>query len=289
MEVTERGYRVIAARQVRYPGPLVVRADEEVRVGERDTRWPYRGCVSRQGRGAGHPTHTYPAISHDLKTPVTVLLGQAQLLQRRDARGTLDEEGLRQGLEHIAARSRMLADLVDELQDVTRLRIGEDLLLDRRPVDLGALVQEVVGGLDEDATGHRIVVKADGIPLVGWWDRVRLRRVMDNLLGNALKYSPEGSDVVVTVAAELTPHGESAVLEVRDHGIGIAEDDLPHIFELFYRGKNGVQTVDGMGIGLPGSRHIVEQHGGTITAESQEGAGSVFTVRLLLASPIIVR
>jgi signal transduction histidine kinase len=229
------------------------------------------------------------AISHDLKTPITVLLGQAQLLQRRSSRGTLDEEGLRQGLEHIAARSRMLAELVDELQDVTRLRIGEDLPLDCRPVDLVALVQEVVGGLDGDASAHRIVVKASDEPLVGWWDQVRLRRVVENLLGNAMKYSPVDSDILVTLAADLVPHAKVAVLAVQDHGMGIADDDLPYIFELFYRGKNGVHTVDGMGIGLAGSRHIVEQHGGTITAESQEEAGSVFTVRLPLASPFIAR
>jgi signal transduction histidine kinase len=147
----------------------------------------------------------------------------------------------------------------------------------------------VVGGLDGDASAHRIVVKASDEPLVGWWDQVRLRRVVENLLGNAMKYSPVDSDILVTLAADLVPHAKFAVLAVQDHGMGIADDDLPYIFELFYRGKNGVHTVDGMGIGLAGSRHIVEQHGGTITAESQEEAGSVFTVRLPLASPFIAR
>jgi signal transduction histidine kinase len=113
--------------------------------------------------------------------------------------------------------------------------------------------------------------------VIGDWDGPRLRRVLDNLLSNAIKYSPAGGEVVVTLAAD----GDSAVLRVRDQGLGIPAEDLPHIFERFRRARNAAEIV-GTGLGLSGARQLVEQHGGTIQVESQEGAGSTFTVRLPL-------
>jgi signal transduction histidine kinase len=115
------------------------------------------------------------------------------------------------------------------------------------------------------------------------WDAVRLARVLDNLVGNAIKYSPEGGPIVVTISRETTAAGTRwAVLSVRDQGVGIPPSDLPHVFERFYRGRNITAEIAGTGIGLASARQIVEQHTGTISVESHAGQGSTFTVRLPL-------
>ena len=122
--------------------------------------------------------------------------------------------------------------------------------------------------------------------LIGSWDPARMERVLDNLLGNAVKYSPTGGEIVVGVSHEQTAAGDWAVLVVRDQGVGIPAADLPHVFEPFHRARN-VGKVAGTGIGLAGVRRIVEQHGGAITAESREGVGSAFRVRLPLTDEFL--
>lgn len=222
------------------------------------------------------------AISHDLKTPLTVLRGQAQILQRRAARGALDQDALLRGLEQIESRSRTMAKLVEELLDVTRLRAGEELPLDRQIVDLVALVREVIAGQNEATDRHHLVVRPPERPLTGWWDRMHLQRVVENLVNNATKYSPQGGEIALSLSATTSRQRDYALLTVQDHGIGIAEDDLPQIFEWFYRGKNARDGTIGTGLGLAGVRQIVQQHGGTITVTSQEGIGSTFCIRLPL-------
>lgn len=225
------------------------------------------------------------AIAHDLKTPVTVLVGQAQLLRRRSVRGALDDEGLSQGLQQIESRSRLLAEMVDELQDVTELRAGEGLRLDRRLVDLVAVVRDVVARLDPLTPTRRLAVRTDERELVGQWDGPRLRRVVENLVDNALKYDCEGSEITLSLYREHSgPADDWAVLTVRDTGIGITEIDLPHIFEPYYRTKEAANRIDGAGLGLAGTQQIVQQHSGTLSVTSEPGRGSLFTVRLPLGA-----
>src|SRR5207248_3170668 len=113
------------------------------------------------------------------------------------------------------------------------------------------------------ARAHTLRIKAREPELVGEWDAVRLRRVVDNLLGNAVKYSPQGGEIDVQVERERATSGEWAVLRVEDRGMGIPAADLPHVFERFRRGSNVVGSIPGSGIGLAGAKQIVEQHGGT--------------------------
>ena len=120
--------------------------------------------------------------------------------------------------------------------------------------------------------------------LTGFWDAARLERVIGNLLSNAVKFNRAGGSVEVTVACQEVAGEAWAALTVSDQGIGIPAIDLPHIFERFHRGGNVIGRIPGTGIGLHGSRQIIEQHGGTISIESQEGHGTAVTVRL----PIIV-
>jgi signal transduction histidine kinase len=123
--------------------------------------------------------------------------------------------------------------------------------------------------------------------LCGVWDAARLRRVLENLIGNAIKYSPDGGGVRVEIGQE---HGDSsttawAVICVVDSGIGIPPGDIPHLFERFRRGRN-VTQIAGTGLGLSGAKRIIEQHGGRLEVVSAEGVGSTFTIRLPLVAPI---
>ena len=222
------------------------------------------------------------SVSHDLKNPLATIKGQAQLLRRRLDRGVaLDVDQLRSGLEAIAAAASRASSQVDELLDVALVRAGRPLDLHPEPVDLVALARRLVAEYQQTTDRHTLRVEATAPALVGEWDPRRLERVVANLLANAIKYSPAGGDVTVRVASEDGPDGPRALLAIVDQGVGIPAADLPHVFERFRRGAN-VGGIAGTGVGLAAACRIVEQHGGTIGVESQEAAGSRFTIRLPL-------
>jgi signal transduction histidine kinase len=242
----------------------------------------------REARTAVHLRDEFlSSASHDLRNPLTTIQGRVQLLQRQAERdGPTDSEAAARGLEEIAAAVRKLQAMIEELQDVSSLQIGRPLTLRRRPTDLVALVAAEVEQVQETAPVHRLRLEHDLPALVADVDPARLRRVLDNLLANAIKYSPGGGDVVVTLRRD-GPDADGtawALLAVRDHGVGIPAVDLPRVFERFYRASNVAGRIAGSGIGLAGSRQILAQHGGTIAAESAEGRGSAFTVRLPLST-----
>ncbi|HEY3083076.1 MAG TPA: HAMP domain-containing sensor histidine kinase [Chloroflexota bacterium] len=219
------------------------------------------------------------AVSHDLKSPLAAISGQAQLLQRR-----LEQLKLPDGPQMIRRLSRIdettyrMSRLLEDLLDMARLQMGRPLELDRQPTDLVELARGAVQQLQPTTTRHQLEVIAEAALVMGSWDKPRIGRVLDNLLLNAIKYSPEGGQIVVAVRTE----DGWGVVQVSDPGMGIPEEDLSRVFERFQRGSNAGRPTRGSGIGLAGSKHIVEQHGGTIAAESREGGGSVFTVRLPL-------
>ena len=220
------------------------------------------------------------SLAHDLKTPLTASLGYAQLVRREADRAGRSASARRVAgwaaiIEENAARA---AGLFDELLDIARLEAGHALDLDRRPTDLVALAERAAATHQRGSKRHRITVGAQEPTLVGDWDASRLARVLDNLLGNAVKYSPDGGEIAVRV----TRKGEWAMLTVADQGLGIPAADRSRIFERFQRGRNVAGCVPGSGVGLAGVRHVVEQHGGSVAVESQEGVGSTFAVRLPL-------
>lgn len=219
------------------------------------------------------------SISHDLKSPLTVIRGHAQLLQVKAKRPGTNPAELTEGLMKIDAAAARMASQLTELLDVTRQQMGQPLELQREPVDLVALARERVAIHQQTSRRHTIEVEATEAELIGQWDRARLERVLDNVIGNAVKYSPQGGRVSVHVGCELDHDTRWAVLTVHDEGVGIPPADLPHVFAPFHRGGN-VGSIPGTGVGLAGARQIVEQHGGTIAVESVEGVGSTFIVRL---------
>jgi signal transduction histidine kinase len=219
-------------------------------------------------------------VAHDLKNPLAAVRGQAQLLRRRLRKGdALAPEKILAGIEGIDAGAQRMGSMIDDLVDVFRLRGGQPLDLRRQPVDLVDLVRRSVEEADRVDERHWLRTVSAEASLVGLWDGARLERVMANLLSNAIKYSPNGGDITVTVRRETRDGEQWAVLAVEDQGVGIPPADLPFVFERFRRAGNA-GGFGGSGIGLSGVRLIVEGHGGTVAAESVEGQGSVFTVRL---------
>jgi len=221
------------------------------------------------------------AAAHDLKTPLTSISGYAQLLRRRLGRMQgVNTAPSQEQIERIeAAAGRMLA-LVNDLLDLARGQLGATLALDHEPTDLVALVRRAVAE-QQGMTTTRVVVEAPDT-LVADVDAERIARVVGNLLSNAIKYSPQGGDVTIRVTREGGDVDPAALIAVEDRGVGIPAEDVPHIFERFQRGSNVVGRIRGTGLGLASSMQSVAEHGGTLSVDSQEGAGSVFTVRLPL-------
>lgn len=216
------------------------------------------------------------SVAHDLKSPLTSIKGFTQLVLRRARRGgDLPASLIVPHLERVETTVERITRLVDELLDITRVRMGHSLDLVLRPCDLLTLVRDSVEAV-RPGTHRRFVIDADVDALTGQWDPGRLQRMLTNLLSNAIKYSPDRSSIRVVARRE----GDLAVLEVHNEGLGIPAGDLPHIFDQFHRGSNVHGEVSGAGIGLASARHIVEHHGGTIEARSQEGQGATFIVRL---------
>jgi PAS domain S-box-containing protein len=222
------------------------------------------------------------SASHDLRTPLSVIKGQAQLLQRPAAEVEPPHQArLLEGLGTIDVVASKMAGLIDEMLDVARLRMGQPLELNPRVTDLVAQVHEAVEALGTRVRS-RVRIESAEHQLCGLFDADRLDRVLANLLGNAIKYSPNGGEIVVAVAREEDETGRWAVVRVKDRGVGIPAEEQPRVFERFYRAHNVVGKIAGSGIGLAGVRQIVEEHGGTIDLASQEGVGTTVSVRLPL-------
>jgi len=222
------------------------------------------------------------AISHDLKTPATIIKGNAHLLQRALARGDgRTSEEISDGLQTIDESTAQLVRLVDELLDLTRVRMGHDLELDYGPADLVKIARRLADEYQKISPRHTIEVESDLSRLLGDWDEARIERIVANLVSNAVKYSPRGGRITIRVGQEQRDRDEWATLSVRDDGIGIPSAELDRIWEPYYRASNIAGTVSGSGIGLAGTRQIVEQHGGEIDVASQAG-DTTFTVKLPL-------
>jgi PAS domain S-box-containing protein len=219
--------------------------------------------------------------SHDMRTPLAAIRGYAQLAQRHlDREGQPDRDTLRRWLGDIDASVDRLAQLVAELLDATLVRAEGAVPLQLSRLALGSVVQDVVEHHRSLADGDRFVLEVADPEPIGVWDASRLARVLDNIVGNAVKFSPDGGEVVIRVAGD----GERATVSVTDRGIGIAPSDRELIFNPMYRGNNA-GGVAGTGLGLAGSRRLVELMGGTIHVESRLGEGSTFTVRLPIVPP----
>jgi|GEM_PF-2427071 len=211
--------------------------------------------------------------AHELRGPATALK-----LVLHGLTGVLPDLQRTRMLALADRQVRHIARFVDELLDVTRLR-GQRMHLELEEVDLAAVAREVAARMEEEIgrSGSALTVRADQ-PVVGKWDRLRLEQLVFNLVGNALKFG-RGGPVSLAAWLEGGPAGSTAVLQVVDHGIGIAPSRQANIFQAFERAVSP-RRYGGLGLGLYICRSIAEALGGTIDVQSEEGRGATFTVRL---------
>ncbi len=206
-------------------------------------------------------------VTHELRTPLTVVQGNLEGML--DGVYPADEARLKSILDE----TQVLSRLVDDLRTLALAESGA-LQLKREPVDLAVLIGETVTGFRSGAEAAGISLDArpgDDIPLLDL-DPERIRQVLTNLLSNAMRYTPRGGKIEIRCRVDST----NVTIEIADSGAGIPAEELPHVFERFYKSRDS----GGMGLGLAIAKNLVEAHGGTITAESQPGRGTTVRINL---------
>ena len=211
--------------------------------------------------------------SHELRTPLTAMRGQTEVTLRRER----SAEEYRQVLESNLEEAEWMSKIVESLLTLSRTDSGE-IQLEIRPVQLGKLFQDACEECKSLAAVKDIEVFLDGIQEITIsGDEMRLRQMLLNLVDNAVKYTPDGGQIRLSLEAD----GESARIQVKDTGIGISEENLPHIFDRFFRAdKARSREMGGSGLGLSIVQWIVNAHHGTIDVTSKIGEGSCFTIYL---------
>lgn len=217
--------------------------------------------------------YTY-LISHDLRNPLTALMGFGQLLQRRLKQLGLDADA--DYVEMMLKSGRRMNSMIQDLVESARLISGQ-MRLFRGRVDLCRMISELIERTSSHDDQARIRLRCPEETVLVLADGERVERVLTNLLTNALKYSPSKSEVLVTAGVV----GQEAVVSVADRGRGIAPDELPYIFDRFFRSRDQ-KAAEGLGLGLYIARRLVEAHGGCIWVESELGKGSSFHFTLPL-------
>lgn len=208
--------------------------------------------------------------SHDLKTPVTVIRSQAQLLRRNMRDGSIARETIDNGLATIVGQTDRLTKLLALLLDLSRIEAGR-FTIDKRPTNLASVASSVIADVAATTDRHQIRLHTSG-PVSGNWDDDRLGELLTNLLTNAIKYAPEGGLIDV----EIRGHDNEVAVCVRDQGLGLAPDEAAHVFERFFRAESS-RRLEGSGLGLYICQSVVSAHGGRIWVESPGlGQGSSF-------------
>jgi PAS domain S-box-containing protein len=218
-------------------------------------------------------------VSHELRTPLNAILGWSQLLQAR----VLDEQTAEGALESIERNAKAQAQLINDLLDVSRIITGK-LRLDTRPLEFSSVIEAAIDSVRPTAEAKEIQIVSRLESLEGkvWGDPDRLKQVVWNLLSNAIKFTPKQGRVEIRLAQVKS----NAQIRVADTGVGIHRDFLPYVFDRFYQAESAnTRSNGGLGLGLAIVRHLVELHGGNVSAESRgEGKGAAFIVALPVRS-----
>ncbi|MEA2491132.1 MAG: hypothetical protein QOH21_2924 [Acidobacteriota bacterium] len=223
-------------------------------------------------------------LGHELRSPMTAIRGWIQLLQD----GALSPEEAAEALSMIDSSTRVQARIVEDLMDVSRIMAGK-VMIEPSTVQLAPVIENVIATFRPGAALHGIDLTADLSveTLFVWADETRLKQIGWNLISNAIKFTPRGGSVHVTLVRE----NATAVFCVRDTGQGIAPEMLPCVFDRYRQEEgDGTTSRQGLGLGLAIVRHLVESHGGTIQAFSEgKGKGAELSVRLPLLDPSLDR
>ncbi|HEU4872745.1 MAG TPA: HAMP domain-containing sensor histidine kinase [Pyrinomonadaceae bacterium] len=212
-------------------------------------------------------------ISHELGTPLNAIVGWTTLLRS----GKADQQLFDKGLEVIQRNALLQSKMIEELLDVSRIVAGK-IILDNQLLEMASIIDDAVSSIRPVADAKHITIFTDIHPDVGRLigDANRLQQVVGNLLSNSVKFTPDGGHITVTASRV----GDEIELSVRDSGTGIEAAFLPHVFERFRQAGAKARSEGGLGLGLAIVRHLVELHGGSVTAHSEGiGLGAVFTVR----------
>ena len=218
-------------------------------------------------------------VSHDLRSPLTAILGYVDLLDRV---GPVNDQQ-REFIHRVQVSVESITSLVNDLLELGRIEAGFDSQNEVVPLEgiLRYSLETVGGQISEKRLNIHLDLPMDIPPIRG--NPIRLRQMLDNLVGNAIKYTPEGGEISV----EMEVQGEQVILRISDNGPGVPPADQPHIFEKFYRASNVPKGVGGSGLGLAIVKSIVDSHQGRIWIESLLGQGSTFTVVLPLSQKTI--
>jgi len=236
--------------------------------------------ISRDAESTRLKTEFVQTISHELKTPLTLIRLYGETLQRQERLGEKERQG---AYEIITKESERLSHLIDNVLDFSRIEMGRKEFVFRKG-DLAETVRATLESYRYHLEKKGFAVKADLAPSLpeATFDQEAVASVLVNLLSNAMKFSPGAKEVAVRLRRD----GSRAVVEVEDKGLGIPPEEMGRIFQKFYRAseKSGTETT-GSGLGLTIVKHIVEAHGGRIEVKSEPGKGSVFSVILPLQGP----
>ncbi len=228
-------------------------------------------ALEREKELSSLKTRLVTMASHEFRTPLAIIMSSSELLL--NYRAKMDQQKVDEKLNTIKEQVAQLTEIIQEVLDVGQM---QSKYQDFKPetVDLDALCREVIKGFRKQTNViHKLHYVSSSAPLMIQLDRDMMHQAISNLISNAIKYSPSCPDVFIGLEFD----ANSAVLSVRDEGIGIPAEDMRYLFENFHRGTN-VGTISGVGLGLSITKQIVEMHGGSISVESKVGVGSTFTV-----------
>jgi len=273
----------INGRQFKISSSLVLDENNKV-IGEIKTFYDVTGEKLLEKRKSDFIS----LITHDLKSPLTSILGYSDLLLE-EASGKLvpEEQGY---LTSIKSNGAKILDLVEQYLDLTKIEAGM-MRLDLKETDPAGLLEEAVSALNVQAMEKNIKIRLsapEGLPVITV-DREKMLRVITNLVSNSIKYTMSGGSVEVSAKSAGTDSSaagkpaQAVEISVKDNGYGMDKDDLPHIFDRYYRSKS-ISGIRGTGLGLAVVQSLVDAHGGEVSVESELGTGSKFTVRIPVKS-----
>lgn len=247
---------------------------------DRDPAGPSATPASEQAAGADDERMAFISLAaHELRSPLTSVKGYAQLLIRSARKDPAYPQNHLRALQAIEQQASRMSDMVAELLEASRIQRNV-FELHARPADLVGLVRHAVEARQAADDQHPIALQAPAGPLMGQFDASHVEQVVRDLLDNAIRYSPEGGQVSVSVSQL----GDLGRVCVHDEGLGVSDEEREHIFEVFYRGPSArYRNLSGLGLGLFVSRAIIERQGGRLwLASSEPSRGSEFCFELPL-------
>ncbi len=214
--------------------------------------------------------------AHELRTPLIAIIGYCELLEN-DANHSLNDEQRGTYLSIVQSNAEVLNRLVDDLLDIGRIQIGRPLGIVKKSTELSVIIERAVQSLRVKSQRHNIIVAHyKALPETIWLDSNRISQVLNNLISNAIKYSPKGG----TIKVQTITDEDTVTVSIIDQGVGMTPQQVEHIFDRFYRGEDVSPVASGLGLGMSIVKQIIVDHGGEISVSSHPGAGSTVTFTL---------